>query len=136
MIESNKSKKMLHLYQRLIIIDLCIVICLILVVFNAPMISLIDTFSLHDALPIYLGLPRALQEDAQAAPSAAREGRLPKAQDRKSTRLNSSHVAISYAVFCLKKKKQKKEQKEIQMSIEAKAKRFIKHTDKWRIRWK
>src|SRR5690625_5395309 len=28
--------------------------------------------------------------------------------DRKSTRLNSSHVAISYAVFCLKKKKQKK----------------------------
>src|SRR5204862_7594705 len=30
------------------------------------------------------------------------------AQDRKSTRLNSSHVEISYAVFCLKKKKQKK----------------------------
>src|SRR5439155_8378592 len=30
------------------------------------------------------------------------------AQDRKSTRLNSSHVAISYAVFCLKKKKKKK----------------------------
>src|SRR5207253_8686687 len=29
-------------------------------------------------------------------------------QDRKSTRLNSSHVAISYAVFCLKKKKTKK----------------------------
>src|SRR5690625_5514106 len=29
-------------------------------------------------------------------------------RDRKSTRLNSSHVAISYAVFCLKKKKQKK----------------------------
>src|SRR5690625_6167450 len=32
-------------------------------------------------------------------------------KDRKSTRLNSSHVAISYAVFCLKKKKQKKEKK-------------------------
>src|SRR5437660_11291122 len=31
--------------------------------------------------------------------------------DRKSTRLNSSHVAISYAVFCLKKKKKKKKQK-------------------------
>src|SRR5690625_5744665 len=31
--------------------------------------------------------------------------RLKKIQDRKSTRLNSSHVAISYAVFCLKKKK-------------------------------
>src|SRR5207249_6276763 len=33
------------------------------------------------------------------------------AQDRKSTRLNSSHVSISYAVFCLKKKKKKKIQK-------------------------
>src|SRR5207253_5959248 len=32
-------------------------------------------------------------------------------RDRKSTRLNSSHVAISYAVFCLKKKKKKKKQK-------------------------
>src|SRR5690625_6055476 len=31
---------------------------------------------------------------------------LKKAEDRKSTRLNSSHVAISYAVFCLKKKKE------------------------------
>src|SRR5437660_4319517 len=34
-----------------------------------------------------------------------------KALDRKSTRLNSSHVAISYAVFCLKKKKKKKKNK-------------------------
>src|SRR5690349_24229757 len=33
---------------------------------------------------------------------------LPKTRDRKSTRLNSSHVEISYAVFCLKKKKKKK----------------------------
>src|SRR5437870_10246249 len=32
-------------------------------------------------------------------------------RDRKSTRLNSSHVAISYAVFCLKKKKKKKKKK-------------------------
>src|SRR5690625_6125160 len=36
-----------------------------------------------------------------------RYGRLFKDVDRKSTRLNSSHVAISYAVFCLKKKKRK-----------------------------
>src|SRR5437870_10105222 len=39
------------------------------------------------------------------------DGRLPCAaagKDRKSTRLNSSHVAISYAVFCLKKKKERK----------------------------
>src|SRR5690606_40158116 len=37
-------------------------------------------------------------------------------QDRKSTRLNSSHVKISYAVFCLKKKKRKKETKEAVIS--------------------
>src|SRR5690348_17969553 len=35
-------------------------------------------------------------------------------QDRKSTRLNSSHPSISYAVFCLKKKKKKKKKKNIQ----------------------
>src|SRR5215208_8019003 len=35
-----------------------------------------------------------------------RAARTPSPRDRKSTRLNSSHVAISYAVFCLKKKKQ------------------------------
>src|SRR6266481_6753371 len=35
----------------------------------------------------------------------------PKRRDRKSTRLNSSHSSISYAVFCLKKKKKKKQQK-------------------------
>src|SRR5436853_5392086 len=34
-----------------------------------------------------------------------------KIQDRKSTRLNSSHLGISYAVFCLKKKKKKKKEK-------------------------
>src|SRR5437660_11561949 len=39
------------------------------------------------------------------SPAVTRKGRRP---DRKSTRLNSSHVAISYAVFCLKKKKKKK----------------------------
>src|SRR5207249_7734954 len=40
--------------------------------------------------------------DAERAPRA---GRQPSVADRKSTRLNSSHVSISYAVFCLKKKK-------------------------------
>src|SRR5215510_16156590 len=50
--------------------------------------------------------PRRCRRTAGAArPCHAREGRRP---DRKSTRLNSSHVAISYAVFCLKKKKKKK----------------------------
>src|SRR5690242_21161684 len=37
--------------------------------------------------------------------------RLPEALDRKSTRLNSSHMSISYAVFCLKKKKKKNKKK-------------------------
>src|SRR5438034_1703826 len=37
--------------------------------------------------------------------SPGRDRRSPKAPDRKSTRLNSSHTVISYAVFCLKKKK-------------------------------
>src|SRR6266403_4338464 len=42
-------------------------------------------------------------------PPSARPGRAwSDARDRKSTRLNSSHVEISYAVFCLKKKKKKK----------------------------
>src|SRR5437879_7983751 len=40
-------------------------------------------------------------------------------RDRKSTRLNSSHRCISYAVFCLKKKKKKKKKKIIQIKIES-----------------
>src|SRR5690606_41127880 len=47
---------------------------------------------------------RSAQRDGQQDPGCARAGR----EDRKSTRLNSSHVKISYAVFCLKKKKKKK----------------------------
>src|SRR5690349_23456741 len=48
---------------------------------------------------------------ASAAPPPAN---MPMARDRKSTRLNSSHVEISYAVFCLKKKKKKKKKNEKQ----------------------
>src|SRR5690349_22756940 len=67
----------------------------------------IFTLSLHDALPILL--LDVLRQGAVVArgerPSLAGE-RLPLVvDDRKSTRLNSSHVEISYAVFCLKKKK-------------------------------
>src|SRR5689334_23914897 len=36
------------------------------------------------------------------------DGESARVEDRKSTRLNSSHISISYAVFCLKKKKKKK----------------------------
>src|SRR5436189_4779516 len=45
------------------------------------------------------------------APSSSAVAR-PRRRDRKSTRLNSSHRCISYAVFCLKKKKKKKKHKE------------------------
>src|SRR5439155_24716314 len=92
------------------------------------------TLSLHDALPIYLhraarslpprshrpGAGRALrryrhhEEGAHIRSELANaieavlfvaEKPVGRSEDRKSTRLNSSHVAISYAVFCLKKKK-------------------------------
>src|SRR5436309_8120660 len=52
-------------------------------------------------------------------PAVAGERRL-LAVDRKSTRLNSSHVKISYAVFCLKKKKKKKQKKATKINIELK----------------
>src|SRR5690625_6967910 len=58
------------------------------------------TLSLHDALPICPGRARPRPTSA-GRPTPRSAARL----DRKSTRLNSSHVAISYAVFCLKKKK-------------------------------
>src|SRR5690606_41683654 len=51
-----------------------------------------------------LGQPCARPPLVDMGRRAARSGQ-PPAQDRKSTRLNSSHVKISYAVFCLKKKK-------------------------------
>src|SRR5207249_11728222 len=93
--------------------------------FTATATSEIYTLSLHDALPI---LPdRRLSPDGPPAPrppgcssprADPRARRTPSQldsaqvshcasswEDRKSTRLNSSHVSISYAVFCLKKKK-------------------------------
>src|SRR2546430_12834954 len=76
--------------------------------FNDTATTEIYTLSLHDALPISQ-TPRAgwavatdagetVAIDTTVTPELRRE-------DRKSTRLNSSHSQISYAVFCLKKKK-------------------------------
>src|SRR5436309_4664532 len=64
------------------------------------------TLSLHDALPISVRFqPGALRDDVVSPLYALlREGGGAREEDRKSTRLNSSHVKISYAVFCLKKK--------------------------------
>src|SRR5438045_8121194 len=63
-----------------------------------------STLSLHDALPIS-SRRRPRRRSAGAAPRACAA---PPRRDRKSTRLNSSHLGISYAVFCLKKKKKQK----------------------------
>src|SRR5256885_12096190 len=94
--------------------------------FNDTATTEIYTLSLHDALPIFERL--RLQEfeidsvraevllrvqllpsdridvDVRADVLAKREDFVLAGQDRKSTRLNSSHLVISYAVFCLKKK--------------------------------
>src|SRR6266853_3329596 len=51
-------------------------------------------------------------------------------QDRKSTRLNSSHSQISYAVFCLKKKKKKKKKKQIKKKKKKKKKKIKKKKKK------
>src|SRR5688572_31620602 len=102
--------------------------------FNDPATTEIYTLSLHDALPILFprglsrsscdhrarsrvdgvavryrsnsGLPAGPRVDLQRSRQAI-------VQDRKSTRLNSSHSQISYAVFCLKKKKKTKKKTHI-----------------------
>src|SRR5690242_21594526 len=80
----------------------------------------IYTLSLHDALPIYSQIVEAVVavNDARKVEMAKKieaafggvEGKTVAVlgltfKDRKSTRLNSSHMSISYAVFCLKKKR-------------------------------
>src|SRR5690606_39489533 len=93
---------------------------------SAPATTALYTLSLHDALPICVAglqvgagavvVDRRLQHRILQGGVAGRAAILPRAagvaasppsgyKDRKSTRLNSSHVKISYAVFCLKKKK-------------------------------
>src|SRR5207245_11579417 len=78
---------------------------ILLFFFHHPPPSQIYTLSLHDALPICLN-ETLLPPPRSSLPS--RPQREPcTLGDRKSTRLNSSHGSISYAVFCLKKKKKK-----------------------------
>src|SRR5688572_31840192 len=93
--------------------------------FNDTATTEIYTLSLHDALPIsdrpdlrphaFLAYERVVFRDRsvgvdahQLADAAIHLLRLHAARDRKSTRLNSSHSQISYAVFCLKKKNKNK----------------------------
>src|SRR5260221_5936852 len=70
--------------------------------FNDTATTEIYTLSLHDALPISHCACTAVAVQSMAATAAARRRFF--MIDRKSTRLNSSHTVISYAVFCLKKK--------------------------------
>src|SRR5688572_31524990 len=94
--------------------------------FNDTATTEIYTLSLHDALPIFAVGGHAGPFDDRAQPATDRCGDAPRgvclgadrfgqgrpaagAEDRKSTRLNSSHSQISYAVFCLKKKKKNKQ---------------------------
>src|SRR5437879_9958083 len=100
--------------------------------FNDTATTEIYTLSLHDALPIFdlekdcvtFGLERTeimflmwivpvvevVEQGDSLEESFGSFG--PECGDRKSTRLNSSHRCISYAVFCLKKKKKKREKTE------------------------
>ena len=111
-------------------------LCFYVFFFNDTATTEIYTLSLHDALPISFDFTYDQVQVTQLVPKTAREGEvitikgaffLPEPtqnrvtingvvaevttatdRDRKSTRLNSSHTVISYAVFCLKKKKQNK----------------------------
>src|SRR5438874_8964330 len=92
--------------------------------FNDTATTAIYTLSLHDALPIFAfrtlddtvrqepfgvqNVAIVLAADREIANAGHIEDFFSIGGDRKSTRLNSSHVEISYAVFCLKKKKTKK----------------------------
>src|SRR5436309_12408742 len=75
--------------------------------FNDTPTTEIYTLSLHDALPIFgygYVVRGADLKYSEYEGTSADEFEIADLQDRKSTRLNSSHVKISYAVFCLKKK--------------------------------
>src|SRR3712207_6867552 len=91
--------------------------------FNDTATTEIYTLSLHDALPIW-ARPLSRTGDACGSGAKSRECSVGRhssisfcrsgptrcsCPDRKSTRLNSSHANISYAVFCLKKKKKYKQ---------------------------
>src|SRR5262245_63376796 len=74
----------------------------------------IYTLSLHDALPISSSGRRCpASSGCWSSRPRSRACRARSAGDRKSTRLNSSHLGISYAVFCLKKKNKNKQKQHI-----------------------
>src|SRR5207247_11109284 len=81
--------------------------------FNDTAPTEIYTLSLHDALPIFVDrVGRRPERLVRPAIERHRRAMAGRTRDRKSTRLNSSHEWISYAVFCLKKKKKKKKERQ------------------------
>src|SRR5687768_18383646 len=95
---------------------MCSLPCFFFFFFNHTATTEIYTLSLHDALPILPKFHLTLSPTISALETALGQGlphsrwnftpaRRNRLKDRKSTRLNSSHGYISYAVFCLKKKK-------------------------------
>src|SRR5471030_3188784 len=70
--------------------------------FNYTATTEIYTLSLHDALPIYQNIHRGSRPFGLKLDRHRSSDTYQQARDRKSTRLNSSHLGISYAVFCLK----------------------------------
>src|SRR3989442_12797010 len=96
----------------MLFLHMCFTLCsFFFFFFNDTATTEIYTLSLHDALPIFTpGVPTIspswLRLSGSGPPASWRTGSAGRKKgDRKSTRLNSSHVRISYAVFCLKKKK-------------------------------
>src|SRR5687768_17751601 len=96
--------------------------------FNDTATTEIYTLSLHDALPIcrscdWSACPERRSPGPRSRPTAAgstsARSAIParRSRDRKSTRLNSSHGYISYAVFCLKKKKKQIRHEEIVLEL-------------------
>src|SRR5699024_12218947 len=107
------------LYTCYLVPTIILLIIFILLFFNDSASTEIYTLSLHDALPIFHDVDLVDEADTiaesekrlQTLVDYARQKQEDSGvidQDRKSTRLNSSHVSISYAVFCLKKKIKKK----------------------------
>src|SRR6266705_697722 len=103
----HKKTKILYtrnLYPPIVILTPISVehVALLFFLYNDPATTEIYTLPLHDALPI----SRRQQNFATAFKSASTSSGLGRtsaaSRDRKSTRLNSSHRTISYAVFCLK----------------------------------
>src|SRR5438045_9196730 len=107
----------MHLRTLLLVRSYILLLLLSYFFLKDPATTEIYTLSLHDALPICgWGRDRVrAQEDVlprECAGARRRRASAATVADRKSTRLNSSHLGISYAVFCLKKKKETKKCKE------------------------